>query len=151
MRPGKAHLDLARIALVASTGLLAACGGREQTDEFGASCDSSSPSSGSLESSGTLGSGAATGASGGGGSGSSTGSSGHLGSALQGTSGGGSAIDGGSSGAPEAGCTPPGPDASTCNPCSSDPLFRCVPGDAWLTITCIPFDNSRIPANLPDP
>jgi hypothetical protein len=106
------RFDLAGIALVASIGLLAACGGKEQTAEFAASCGSPSSSGGS---SGTPASVAATGASGG------------------------------------SGCTPPGPDASTCNPCSSDPLFRCVPGDAWLTITCIPFDNSRIPANLPDP
>jgi len=50
--------------------------------------------------------------------------------------------------APDA--TPCTTDAATCNSCvtpQQDPLHACSPA----TANCIPFDNSRVPANVPQP
>jgi hypothetical protein len=51
-------------------------------------------------------------------------------------------------GAPDTGsCTS---DAATCNSCvtpAQDPLHACSPA----TANCIPFDNTRVPANVPQP
>jgi hypothetical protein len=41
-------------------------------------------------------------------------------------------------------------DAATCNSCvtpQQDPLHACSPA----TANCIPFDNTRVPANVPSP
>jgi hypothetical protein len=41
-------------------------------------------------------------------------------------------------------------DAATCNSCvtpQQDPLHACSPA----TANCIPFDNTRVPANVPQP
>jgi hypothetical protein len=41
-------------------------------------------------------------------------------------------------------------DAATCNSCltpAQDPLHACSPASA----NCIPFDNTRVPANVPQP
>jgi hypothetical protein len=52
------------------------------------------------------------------------------------------------SGTPDTGpCTS---DAATCNSCvtaATDPLHACSPA----TANCIPFDNTRVPANVPQP
>ncbi len=50
--------------------------------------------------------------------------------------------------APDA--TPCTTDAATCNSCvtpQQDPLHACSPA----TANCIPFDNTRVPANVPQP
>jgi hypothetical protein len=54
----------------------------------------------------------------------------------------------GDGGTPDA--TPCTSDAATCNSCvteQSDPLHACAPA----TANCIPFDNTRVPANVPLP
>jgi hypothetical protein len=41
-------------------------------------------------------------------------------------------------------------DAATCNSCvtqAQDPLHACSPA----TANCVPFDNTRVPANVPSP
>jgi hypothetical protein len=68
-----------------------------------------------------------------------------------GTGGAGTAGAGGGAGtAGAAGSTPDGSvgDGPTaCDPAAADPLYAC--GPTGLVVTCIPFKNSTIPANIP--
>ena len=62
--------------------------------------------------------------------------------------GGGNGDSSTDGGAPDA--TPCTSDATTCNSCvtpQQDPLHACSPA----TANCIPFDNTRVPANVPQP
>jgi len=120
----------------------------------GSSTNNPSPSSGAesggsdaAASSGAMsGSGAATsGATGG--SGSTSGSAGGEGGASGASSGSsaGSSSGAASGSAGDAGCTKAASDAGTCDPCATNPLLSCpIPGAG-----CVPFDNSKVPTNLP--
>jgi hypothetical protein len=138
---GNTFFGLKGAAFVVLAGIMAAnCGGK------------SNPAPGN-----TGGSGGATGKAG---SGGTTGAGGAGGAAASGGAGGGApdAAAGGAGGAPDAGAGDAG-DAATgcdasavsqdagCMACSTDPLFACPP--TGLIITCLPFNNSVIPANIP--
>jgi hypothetical protein len=71
-------------------------------------------------------------------------------------SGGGTAGGGGSTpdasvsdGGDAATACDPGasPGTASCSPCAANPLYAC--GPMGLVVTCIPFQNSTIPANIP--
>jgi hypothetical protein len=133
----KTFLGLQGIAFVVLAGMMAAnCGGTKPANPV--------PS-------GSAGSGGKGGAGGSAGKGGTTGTGGAAGGApdasASGTGGGAPDASAGDGGDAAMSCDPSAfPVDAGCTPCSANPLFAC--GMGFVT-TCIPFDNSTIPANVP--